>query len=348
MDTLQNLRMFVEAVRAESLSAAARNLGISPATVSRGIDALERHLGFNLLVKTSRQLGLTEAGDAYLPKIERLLLELDDATEFARGFQAEAEGMIRVHSRMAVGALCIAPIIPEFLRRYPRIKVHLSLTTETSVDLIKNNVDVDVRTGVLEDSSLIARKLADSRRVIVASPAYLERYGVPLTPYDLENHNCITFRRDTNPVIWRFRDASAKEIEIRPTGNLETDNGGAIQDALRAGVGIGHMTDWSVADQLRSGRLIALLQAYEVTVDKFNHGIYAVFLPSRNHSMKVRAFLDFLAEAFKSQAFFHGFETKREGQASAASRSLGPEQSKDDCPLGTPPARAERHSSISG
>jgi len=304
MDTLQCMRMFVEAVREESLSAAARKLGVSTATVSRGLDALERHLGFHLLVKTSRQLGLTEAGEAYLRQVERFILELDDATEFARGFQSETTGVLRVHARAAVGSVCVSPLLPEFLRLYPKLKVNIALTNDKNIDLIRHNIDVDIRTGVLEDSSLIARKLAASHRVIVASPSYLEQYGAPQTPYDLTKHNCITYRPDSNPVFWRFRDKAGCEIEISPEGNLMTDNGGVIRNALRSGLGIGHMTDWSVAEDLRSGRLVALLDDYDVTVDKFNHGIYAVFLPSRNHSMKVRAFIDFLAESFKTQAYF--------------------------------------------
>jgi DNA-binding transcriptional LysR family regulator len=329
MDTLQCMRMFVEAVREESLSAAARKLGVSTATVSRGLDALERHLGFRLLVKTSRQLGLTEAGEAYLHQVERFILELDDATEFARGFQSEAEGLLRVHARTAVGSICVSPLLPEFLRLYPKLKINFSLTNDKNIDLIRHNIDVDIRTGVLDDSSLIARKLAASHRVIVASPSYIERYGAPQTPYDLTQHNCITYRPDSNPVFWRFRNKAGCEIEISPEGSLMTDNGGVIRNALRSGLGIGHMTDWSVAEDLRSGRLVALLSDYEVTVDKFNHGIYAVFLPSRNHSRKVRAFIDFMADAFKTQAYFRSPASLQESAAHVDS-SAGLNRATDD------------------
>jgi DNA-binding transcriptional LysR family regulator len=304
VDKLQSLRMFAEAVRANSLSAAARKMGISTATVSRSIDALEENLGFPLLVKNSRQLGLTEAGTAYLPLVERLLQELDEATEYARGFQAEAQGTLRVHARTAVGMICIAPLVPAFLKQYPDIRINLTLSNETNLDLIKNNIDVDIRTGVLADSSLICRKLASSHRLIVASPRYLQQHGVPRTPAELANHNCITYRAEGASVVWRFRNAEGEEIEIAPQGNLETDSGAVIKTNLLAGVGIGHMTDWSVAEDLRSGRLLHLFPDQLVTVDQFNHGIYAVFLPTRNHSNKVRAFLDFLTEGFHSQAYF--------------------------------------------
>jgi DNA-binding transcriptional LysR family regulator len=303
VDKLQSLRMFAEAVRANSLSAAARKLGISTATVSRSIDALEENLGFSLLVKNSRQLGLTEAGSAYLPRVERLLQELDEATEFARGFQAEAQGTLRVHARTAVGTICIAPLLPQFLKQYPRVRIYLTLSNDTNLDLIKNNIDIDIRSGVLADSSLICKRLASSHRLIVASPRYLQQRGIPQTPEELTNHNCITYHPEGAGVIWRFRNAEGKEIEIAPYGNLETDSGAVIRTNLLAGVGIGHMTDWSVAEDLRSGRLVHLFPDHLVTVDQFNHGIYAVFLPSRDHSNKVRAFLDFLTDAFRSQAF---------------------------------------------
>lgn len=303
MDTLSTLRLFVEAVHLGSLSAAARQMGMSAATASRGLDRLEYEVGFSLLIKSSRQLALTEAGSCYLKSVERILLEFDDATEYAKGFQFEAKGQLHIHSRMAVGTVCLAPMLPAFLKKYPDITAKLSLTNDVSPNLIKNKFDVDIRTGVLKDSSLVARKLANSRRIIVASPAYLEANGAPQTPSDLQRHNCITFRNDANPVLWRFRDKGNREIQISPTGNLETDNGTTIRQSLLAGLGIGQMTDWSVARDLKNGALTEILSDYEVTVDDFHHGIYAVFLPSRKHSLKVRTFIDFLVEGFRRQTY---------------------------------------------
>jgi DNA-binding transcriptional LysR family regulator len=304
MDTLHSLRHFAEAARVGSLSAAARELGISPATVSRSIDSLEKQLGFSLMAKTSRRLGLTEAGAAYLPQVQRILTELDEATAFARGVHSEPKGELRVHTRVAVGNICISPLIPLFLKEHPDITISMSMTNDTNIDLLKNNIDVDIRTGVLQDSSLIARKLADSHRVIVASPEYLAEHGEPQTPEELNRHNCIVYRKDVSQVVWRFRHPAGREIAIEPRGNLYTDSGSVIRRALRMGTGIGHMTDWSVRDDLKSGRLVQLLPQYEVTVDDFHHGIYAVFMPSRSQCKKVRTFIDFLVENFKRQAFF--------------------------------------------
>lgn len=303
MDTIKSLRMFVETVRQGSLSSAARKMGVSAATVSRSLDALERQLGFNLVQKSSRRLGLTEAGTQYLPKVERLLLEFDDATASAKGIYSEAKGVLNVHARMAVGTICISPLLPGFLERYPDIQVRLSLNNETDIDLIRENVDIDIRTGVLQDSSLIARKLADSHRMIVASPDYLDRHGTPRTPQDLLEHNCLTFRNTQAEVCWHFRPTEGEKHTIMPVGNLQTDNGAVIRDSLRRGLGIGHMTDWAVAQDIRNGTLVRILKDYEVTVDQFHHGIYGVFLPSRNQSVKVRALLDYLIEGFREKAY---------------------------------------------
>lgn len=325
MDTLNSLRIFVETVRQGSLSSAARKMGLSAATVSRSLNALERQLGFNLIVKSSRQLGLTEAGDEYLPKIERLLMEFDDATESAKGVYSEAKGVLNVHARMAVGTICISPLLPGFLEQYPDIQVRLCLNNETDTDLINENIDIDIRTGVLQDSSLIARKLADSHRVIVASPDYLARHGTPRTPEDLLSHNCLTFRNTPAKVFWHFRSEDGELHTIAPNGNLETDNGSVIRHSLRRGLGIGHMTDWAVAQDLQNGALVRVLSDYEVTVDEFHHGIFGVFMPSRNQSVKMRAFLDYLVKGFRDKAYLPALpetEARPEAQIFELSKAM--------------------------
>lgn len=306
MDTFHSLRHFSEAVRAGSMSAAARKLGISPATVSRSIDNLEKQFGFNLLAKSSRGLGLTEAGAVYLPKVRQILDDLDEATAFAKGVHSEPKGELRIHVRVAIGNICIAPMIPSFLEANPDISISMSMTNDMSVDLIKNNIDVDIRTGVLQDSSLISRKLAESQRVIVASPQYLEKHGTPKIPEDLAAHNCIVFQNSPQPVVWRFRDTAGQVSEVDPKGTLCTDNGSMIRQGLRSHCGIGQMTNWSVRDDLKSGRLVHVLPDYEVaTVDEFHDGIYAVFLTSRSQCKKVRTFINFLVDNFKH---IHNFE----------------------------------------
>jgi len=307
MDPLYTLRLFAETARLGNLSAAARQLGVSAATASRGIDRLEEGLGFALLVRTSRQIVLTEMGSTYLETVQHVLKELEEAKTFAKDLQSEAKGDLSVRTRVAIGMTCVSPLIPKFLQKYPDINIRLDLSNETDYDLIKGKYDVDIRTGILKDSALLARKLANSKRLVLASPTYLDKHGVPKIPTDLAKHNCLVFRCDANPVIWRFRAPRSEGINILPKGNLETNSGAVLRDCLLGGAGIGHSTYWAVAEDLKRGDLVHVLSDYEVTVDDFYHGIYAVFLPNRQHSVKVRAFIDFLASEFKRNPVFdHG------------------------------------------
>ena len=307
MDPLYLLRLFAETSRLGNLSAAARQLGVSTATASRGIDRLENDLGFALLVRTSRQIALTERGRTYLETVQRVLRDLDEAKTFGKSLQSGVIGDLSIRSRAAIGMVCISPLIPKFLDLHPGINIRIDLTNETNGDLTNGKYDVDIRTGILKDSSLLARKLADSKRLVVASPTYLSKHGVPIKPADLNNHNCLVFRHDANPVVWRFRAPGREEIKVHPKGNLEANNGAILRESLLSGVGIGHLTDWAVAEDLKRGDLVHVLSDHQVTIDEFHHGIYAVFLPNRQHSVKVRAFIDFLANEFaRSPVFDHG------------------------------------------
>ena len=307
MDPLYSLRLFAETSRLGNLSAAARQLGVSTATASRGIDRLEHDLGFALLVRTSRQIALTEMGRTYLETVQRVLRDLDEAKTFGKSLQSGVLGDLSIRSRAAIGMVCISPLIPKFLNLHPGIKIRIDLTNETNGDLTNGKYDVDIRTGILKDSSLLARKLADSKRLVVASPSYLSKHGIPRKPADLNNHNCLVFRNDANPVVWRFRAQGREEVKVQPKGNLEANSGAILQESLLSGIGIGHSTDWAVAEDLKRGDLVHVLSDHQVTVDDFDHGIYAVFLPNRQRSVKVRAFIDFLANEFaRSPVFDHG------------------------------------------
>jgi DNA-binding transcriptional LysR family regulator len=307
MDPLYLLRLFAETSRLGNLSAAARQLGVSTATASRGIDRLEHDLGFALLVRTSRQIALTEMGRTYLETVQRALRDLDEAKTFGKSLHSGVIGDLSIRSRAAIGMVCISPLIPKFLDLHPGINLRIDLTNETNGDLTNGKYDVDIRTGILKDSSLLARKLADSKRLVIASPTYLSKHGIPRKPADLNNHNCLVFRNDANSVVWRFRARGGEEVKVQPKGNLEANSGAILQESLLSGIGIGHSTDWAVAEDLKRGDLVRVLSDHQVTVDDFDHGIYAVFLPNRQHSVKVRAFIDFLASEFaRSPVFDHG------------------------------------------
>jgi DNA-binding transcriptional LysR family regulator len=300
MIELLPMRIFVTVVQSGSLSSAGRQMGLSPASVSRHITALEDRLGARLLNRTSRKLTLTEAGELYFAKVEQLLYQLQDANESVAQLQAQPRGTLRVHSRMLVGHLHIVPLLPMFLAQNAEIKVDLLLSNRV-VDLVEENIDVDIRIGKLVDSSLVARKLAPAERFLCAAPTYLDTHPAVEKPSDLTAHNCLTYRINLGRTVWRFLGAEDALQEIPVTGNLQTDNGLALLAATLAGVGIALMPDWSVRRDIEAGRLRRLLPQYRVSHIEFDNGVYAVFQKSRHLSAKVRAFVDFLATALEER-----------------------------------------------
>jgi DNA-binding transcriptional LysR family regulator len=294
------MRIFVAVVQNGSLSSAGRQLGLSPASVSRHIGALEKTLGCRLVNRTSRKLTLTEAGELYYTKVGEILHQIAEANDSVAELQAQPRGTLRVHSRVLVGHLHIVPLLSEFLARYPQITVDLLMSNRV-IDVVEQNIDVDIRIGKLVDSSLVARKLAASERVVCAAPAYLKGRTPVAHPTDLAGHNCLTYRINVGRTVWRFLDGAGTLQEIPVQGSLTTDNGYALLNATLAGVGVALMPDWSVRDHLASGRLVRLLPGYRVSHIEFDNGIYAVFQKSRHMSAKVRAFIDYLAAAFEQR-----------------------------------------------
>jgi DNA-binding transcriptional LysR family regulator len=296
MDGLQRLRIFVNVIQKGNMSSAGRHLGLSPASVSRHVSALEQALGCRLINRTSRKVALTEAGELYYARIEQILQQISEANHSVAQLQSRPSGILRVHSRTLVGHLHIVPILPAFLSRYPEIHVDLLLSNRV-VGLTEENIDVDIRIGKLVDSSLAARKLGSARRVLCATPEYL-RLRPPLKcPSDLAHHNCLTYRINVGRAVWRFLDRERKLEEVQVTGSFQTDNGLALHAATLAGVGIALMPDWSVRGELAGGQLVRLLPEYDVSHIEFDNGVYAVFQKSPLISAKVRAFVDFLAVA---------------------------------------------------
>ena len=301
MDAFRAMQLFTSVVHNGSLSAAGRQFGLSPASVSRQINALEDSLGARLLNRTSRKLTLTEPGEVYFERAEQILHQIDDANSSVSQLERVPRGTLRVHSRILVGTMHIVPALPTFLRRYPEIKVDL-LMSNTDIDLVERNVDVDIRIGKLADSWLIARKLAVSERVVCASPTYLDSHAKIKEPADLAGHNCLTYHINMGRTVWRFLDQAGKLVEVPVAGAFQTDYGPALHTATLAGVGIVLMPDWSVRDDLRAGRLRRLFPKHRVSHVEFDNGIYAVYQQSRHLSIKVRVFVDFVAALFRNRA----------------------------------------------
>lgn len=284
------MEVFVHVVAKGSLSAAAREVGLSPSAVSRVIARLEERLGARLLVRTTRAIALTPEGEDYHRAALRILRDLDESEQQIAD-QGAPRGRLRVSSTHAHGRLVLVPLLKEFLARYPDIKIDLSLT-DARIDLVEERADVAIRVGPLADSGLTARRLGSSPRAVVASPAYVEAHGTPLVPEDLLQHNCIGFNfRRANP-NWPFvRDGEPFILE--PTGNIEVNNGDTAVQLVRESVGIGRVGTFNVAHHIADGTLIELLKDYN---PGDHEPIHALFVGGTNLPARVRVFIDYLAE----------------------------------------------------
>jgi DNA-binding transcriptional LysR family regulator len=287
-DFLRNasgMLIFSQVVEEGSFSAAARRLGISKASVSREISALERRLGAQLLRRTTRQMSLTEVGDVFHERCKRVLEEAEAAELSVSRLQAAPRGAIRMAVPMSFGHLQLAPRLPRFLARYPNVQVDLDVTDRV-IDLVHEKMDLSVRIRRPREGSYVLRKLCPIRGLLCASPEYLEARGAPSEPSDLREHNCLGYHGPSE--IWPF--SSGESIETR--GSLYADNGDALRRAALAGLGVVYLPTFVVGDDLRAGRLRALLTQHT----HVQMSLYAVYPESRHISPKVRAMLDWLVE----------------------------------------------------
>ena len=289
MERSGEMEVFARVVQEGAFSAAARSLELTPSAVSKLIARLERRLGARLLTRTTRALTLTEEGEAYYQSVQRILQALDEADQHVSG--GAVRGRLRINASIPFGTMYIAPLIPDFLVLHPALSIDLSLTDEV-IDLMAQRADVAIRMGNLPDSGLIARKLSESRRVICAAPSYLARKGTPQTPTDLRHHDCVTFNFKRLQSSWPFR-ADGRDFEISVTGNLQVNNGETMRQMALRGAGIARLGQFHVADDIRAGALVPILETY-------NPGdlelISAVYVGGGQLPQRVRSFIDYLAE----------------------------------------------------
>src|SRR5687767_1661917 len=297
-DALQELTVFSRIVGTGSLSAAARELAMSPAVVSRRLAALEARLGVRLINRTTRSLHLTDEGAAYLETCNRILSEIEEADAAVSAGRAEPRGVLRVALPASFGNQHIAPLIPKFAELYPEVQIALSLSDRT-VNLVEEGFDVAIRIADLADSSLAARRLAPNRRVVCASPAYLRRHGTPETPEDLAKHNCLT--TTDFAMNWDYRSADGKAGSVRVTGRYACDNWEVLREWALAGLGVALKSTWDVRRHLEDGSLVSLLPGYTFASDV---AIYAVYPHRRHLPAKTRAFIEFLAESFGPEPYW--------------------------------------------
>lgn len=294
MDSVAGMRIFSRVVEAGSFSAAGRLLGLAPSSVSRQIGELEAMLGVRLFHRTTRKLSLTEAGETYYERSRDIVRAVDEANLAVTEARAGPSGILRVNVPASVARLHIASAVAAFLGQYPAVKVVMSVT-DRMVDIVGEGLDVAIRIGQLEDSSLIARKVGEGRRLVCASPAYLKRAGRPDHPSELTDHACLTFRRHPGSNLWRFRNGDER-IEVRATGPFFADDGDTVVAAASAGLGLILVPEWLVGPEISGGRLVEVLSGYDT--DPAISPLHALYAPGPYIPPKVRAFVDFLAGRF--------------------------------------------------
>ncbi len=284
---------FVRVVEAKGFSAAAPALGLTPSAVSKLVTRLETRLGVRLLQRTTRALHLTAEGEAFFEAARRIVGEIATLESRLTESRGTPNGLLRVTMSLAFATHQLAPVVSEFLDRYPRVELEL-LPTDRVVDMVEEGVDIAIRIGRLADTSFMARKIGEDKRLICASPAYLARYGTPRTPHDLKRHKCLVGRERTYLNRWAFRVGEAVE-EIEVTGPLLVSEGEAQMQLALQGVGIVRLTRLTVAQAIREGTLVSLLESQSADAPVPIHAVY----PHRRHlAPKVPAFVDFLIEKF--------------------------------------------------
>ena len=290
MDRLSNMEAFVQVAASGSFTAAARRLRRSKSLVSRQIAALEGEVGTRLFHRTTRALSLTEEGKAYHERISRILGELDEANLSISRLRETPRGRLRLNAPMSFGFLHLAAAVPDFLARHPEVELDVTMN-DRYVDLVEEGFDVAIRLGRLADSSLVARKVAPMRRVICASPGYLDRPGPPPGPEGLRPDRRPAYTLNPPAREWRFVDGS-RPIAVAIEGPLRANNGDILRTAAIRGLGIASLPSFIVGNDLRVGALISILEPFIVQ----DAGVYAVYPHSRHLSPKVRAFVDFMVE----------------------------------------------------
>ncbi len=295
-----DLGFFSTLAASGSLSAAARELGITTPAVSKRLAQMEARLGVMLVHRTTRRMGMTPEGDIYLEHARRILGEIDDLRQLLGSAKIEPKGLLRVNATLGFGRSHVAPIISRFVNEHSQVEVQLQLSVNPP-RLADDSFDVCVRFGEPPDSRVVARRIAANQRLLCASPAYLARHGQPNTPGELAMHNCIGIRQgDEAYGVWRLssgRGNNRRTEAVKVRGNLVTNDGEIAVNWALAGHGILMRAEWDIARHLRSGRLVQVLAQFETP----DADIFAVYPQQRQHSARVRAFVDFLAQSLRQR-----------------------------------------------
>ncbi|MDO9404148.1 MAG: LysR family transcriptional regulator [Polaromonas sp.] len=301
MSKLRQLESFVAVAARGSLTAAARAEGVAPAVIGRRLDALEERLGVKLLVRTTRRLTLTHEGSAFVEDCQRLLADLANAEASVSAGGVKASGHLRITAPAGFGRRHVAPLITRFRAEHADVTLSLNLSDRV-VDLAGEGFDCAVRVGELPDSSLVSVRLADNRRLCVATPAYLARRGTPQHPGELARHDCLTLSSDASQTRgWAF-SIDGQVSYLKPGGPLDCSDGQVLHDWCLGGHGIAWRSTWEVEAEIAAGRLVVVLEDFAAPPN----GIYAIF-PQRKHlPLRVRLWIDFLKHHYSQPGFWKG------------------------------------------
>jgi DNA-binding transcriptional LysR family regulator len=302
MDRLKQIESFVAVAVKGSLTAAAHAEGVAPAVIGRRIDALEERLGVKLLVRTTRRIALTHEGSAFLEDCQRILADLANAEASVSEGGVKASGHLRITAPAGFGRRHVAPLVPRFIALHPEVSLSMNLSDRV-VDIVNEGFDCAVRVGDLPDSSLVSVRLAENRRICVATPAYLKRAGTPKHPSELSRHRCLTLSSDASQTRgWVFL-VDGQVIHVRPSGPLDCSDGQVLHDWCVQDLGIAWRSTWEVGAEVADGRLAAVLEEFAAPAN----GVYAVF-PQRKHlPLRVRLWIDYLKESYGDARYWaHG------------------------------------------
>jgi DNA-binding transcriptional LysR family regulator len=293
VDKLKQLESFVSIATRGSLTAAATAEGVAPAIMGRRLDALEERLGVKLLIRTTRRITLTHEGSAFLEDCQRIISDVANAEASVSAGGIKASGHLRITAPVGFGRRHVAPLVPAFYAMHPEVTISLNLSDRV-VDIAGEGFDCAVRVGDMPDSSLVSVRLADNRRMCVATPAYLKAHGTPQTPSELARFHCLTLSSDASQTRgWAFKEGDSV-VHLKPAGPLDCSDGQVLHTWCLAGHGIAWRSTWEVEAEIASGQLVAVLEAFAAAPN----GIYAVF-PQRKHlPLRLRLWIDFLKQHY--------------------------------------------------
>ena len=297
MTAISDLDIFARVARTGNMSAAGREMGLSPAVVSKRVSLLEERLGARLFQRTTRHLTLTETGEGYFKRVVDILSLVEEAEDFVSRRNTTPRGHLKITAPTTFSRLHIAPYLADFISKYPEIDLDFQIT-DNMFDIVRDGFDLAIRIGELEDSSLVARKLAPDVRVICAAPKYLEEAGTPESLADLQGHNCLSAGAQD---IWRLEGPDGQE-QVRLSGNIRSNSAEFTRQAILAGLGLGLRSTWDIGPELESGDLQIVLPQYR---GSSNVAIYAVY-PSREFMpSKVNVFIEFLSALYGSEPYWN-------------------------------------------